>query len=71
VPLSSRPNATLAERLNTHPGGGHTFCQVREVERSNTERGMALCVMLDGALDRLKRMLRGIRFDRLPSWHVF
>ncbi len=71
VPLSPFLKATLIEWLEIHPGGGRTFSQTPQVERSKTERGVPLPITPDEAHDHFKRALRGSRFERLRGWHVF
>ncbi len=71
VPLSPFLKAALLEWLKVHPGGGHTFSQAPEVERSKTERGLPLPISPDESHDHFKRTLRGSRFERLRGWHVF
>ena len=70
VPLSASLRDVLAQWLDNHPGGIHTFVQKLEVERSKKSRTEYGPITRDEANDHFRRAVADSKWKVLKGYHV-
>ena len=70
IPLSASLCDVLAQWLDNHPGGIHTFIQKLEVERSKKNRTEYGPITRDEANDHFRRAVAGSKWQVLKGYHV-